>query len=197
MTAAKKGAPNIPLSVKTRIGFDSNMIDRWLPEILAENPAAVTLHLRTRKEMSDVPARWEVMHGAVKIRDTLNPNVPILGNGDVKDLRHARAKIAESGCDGVMLGRAIYGNPWLFSEHTPARSEKIAALIEHLILFQELLDETTNYAVMKKHFKAYITGWENAKELRVKLMETQNVDEAIAILDKQSVSSSQHQYSSV
>jgi nifR3 family TIM-barrel protein len=182
MRAAQRGAPDIPLSVKTRIGYESDTLDVWLPEILKEKPSAVTLHLRTRKEMSEVPAHWERMAQAVKIRDEISPETKLLGNGDVKDIADARAKIAESGCDGVMLGRAIYGNPWLFIEHVPTREEKIQALIEHLELFEQLLDETTNYAVMKKHFKAYISGWDNAKELRIKLMNTNAISDALEIL---------------
>ena len=94
-----------------------------------------------------------------------------------------------------MLGRAIYGNPWLFlkknnpedtrgtgTTYVPSREERITALIEHLRYFNELLIETTNFAVMKKHFKAYINGWPDAKELRIRLMETQTVPEAIEIL---------------
>lgn len=182
MRAAKRGAPDIPLSIKTRIGYNEDTLATWLPEILAEEPAAVTLHLRTRKEMSDVPAHWDAMARAVEIRNKLNSKTLLLGNGDVSDIADARTKVTDTGCDGVMLGRAIYGNPWLFVEHVPTKEEKIAALIEHLKLFQELLDETTNYAVMKKHFKAYISGWDNAKELRVRMMETKNVAEAIEIL---------------
>jgi tRNA-dihydrouridine synthase len=97
-----------------------------------------------------------------------------------------------------MLGRAIYGNPWLFknidtiraekqgdiSPHAPTREEKVAALIEHLQLFDKLQSGNTNYAVMKKHFKAYISGWESAKELRIQLMDTQSVKESLDILTK-------------
>jgi nifR3 family TIM-barrel protein len=184
MRAARRGAPDIPLSVKTRIGYDKDTLESWLPELLAENPVAVTIHARTRKEMSDVPAHWDAVARAVKIRDTLASKTFILGNGDVKDLADAREKVMQTGADGVMLGRAIYGNPWLFADREipPTKEEKILALIEHLKLFQELLDETTNYAVMKKHFKAYISGWDHAKELRVRMMDTKNVQEAIAIL---------------
>jgi nifR3 family TIM-barrel protein len=184
MQAARRGAPNLPLSVKTRIGYDTDTLDSWLPELLTENPAAITIHARTRKEMSDVPAHWDAVRRAVEIRDAQDSKALILGNGDIKDLADARAKIQETGADGVMLGRAIYGNPWLFSDKkdTPTREEKIQALIEHLKLFDELLDETTNYAVMKKHFKAYISGWDNAKELRIKMMDTKSVAEAVALL---------------
>ena len=104
----------------------------------------------------------------------------------MKDIADARAKVEATKCDGVMLGRAIYGNPWLFSHsqeyESVTREQKIRALIEHLEHFDELLGDTTNYATMKKHFKAYISGWDGAKELRMKLMATEAVPEAQALL---------------
>jgi nifR3 family TIM-barrel protein len=198
MRAARRGAPTLPLSVKTRIGYDKDELDTWLPELLGEVPAAIVIHARTRKEMSDVPAHWDAIARAVKIRDDIqNPrgntsgmDTLILGNGDVQNLAEARSRVAETGCDGIMLGRAIYGNPWLFSYsrelennvQSPIPKERIEALIEHLKLFDELLGDITNYATMKKHFKAYISGWDNAKDLRIRLMETQNSNEAQEIL---------------
>jgi len=192
--AAKRGFAG-PVSVKTRIGYNTDELETWLPELLAEDLAAITLHLRTRKEMSEVPAHWERMARAVQIRnerqgDALTHTL-ILGNGDVKSLDDARTKAAETNCDGVMLGRAIYGNPWLFSGRTdePSPKERIEALLEHLQLFDELLSDVTNYAIMKKHFKAYISGWpasagrDGAKELRAKLMETESVEEASVLLE--------------
>ena len=180
--AAKKS--ELPVSVKTRIGYNTDELDAWLPELLAEELAAVIIHARTRKEMSDVPARWDTVARAVTLRDSLGSKTLILGNGDVKDIADARAKVAETKCEGVMLGRAIYGNPWLFAERAepPTREEKISALFEHLGLFEELLGTTTNYATMKKHFKAYISGWDGAKDLRVRLMETTSLEEALALL---------------
>jgi nifR3 family TIM-barrel protein len=183
---------DVPISVKTRIGYNEDTLETWLPELLAENLSAITIHARTRKEMSDVPAHWDAVARAVQIRNALGSATLIIGNGDVKDLTDARAKATETGCDGVMLGRAIYGNPWLFANaNSPELSrgavtpqEKIQALIEHLNLFDELLDETTNYAVMKKHFKAYISGWDGAKSLRIQMMETQDSAGAIALLQK-------------
>src|SRR3989338_7494867 len=186
--AAKKGSASrrMPVSVKTRIGYNTDQLDSWLPELLAEEPAAVTIHARTRKEMSDVPARWDTVARAVALRDSLGSKTLILGNGDVKDIADARAKVEATKCDGVMLGRAVYGNPWLFSHsqeyESVTREQKIRALIEHLEHFDELLGDTTNYATMKKHFKAYISGWDGAKELRMKLMATEAVPEAQALL---------------
>ena len=186
--AAKRGFGG-PVSVKTRIGYNTDELDTWLPELLAEEPAVVILHARTRKEMSDVPAHWDAIAHAVQIRDALTSSTLIVGNGDVKDIVDARAKITQTSCDGVMLGRAVFGNPWLFAEqaqpHTP--QERIEALLEHLELFDGLLGDTTNYATMKKHFKAYISGWDNAKELRVKLMETEDISEAREIIGSATV----------
>ncbi|MDP2648851.1 MAG: tRNA-dihydrouridine synthase [bacterium] len=184
--AAKKGAGVIPVSVKTRIGYSRDTLEEWLPELLAEEPAAVALHARTRKEMSDVSAHWERIKRSVEIRDELKSPTLIIGNGDVRDLADAREKAAETGCDGAMLGRSVFGNPWLFSDRkdAPTPSERIKALLEHLGLFEELMAETTNYAVMKKHFKAYISGWPDASAMRVRLMETEDVEEARVILQE-------------
>ena len=181
--AAKKGFAG-PVSVKTRIGYNKDELETWLPELLAEEIVAVTLHARTRKEMSDVPAHWDRIARAVEIRDELKSKALILGNGDVKDLNDAKAKVAETNCDGVMLGRAIFGNPWLFSGRSgePSPHERIEALLRHVAFFDELLGGVTNFATMKKHFKSYISGWDGAKELRVKLMETDAVADAMDIL---------------
>ena len=180
--AAKKSG--LPVSVKTRTGYTKDELDAWLPELLAEEPAAIIIHARTRKDMSAVPAQWDRIKRAVEIRDEKRSPTLIVGNGDVRDIADARVKAEGSGCDGVMLGRAIYGNPWLFAERTdvPTRDERIAALIEHLELYEELLGSVSNFALMKKHFKAYISGWDGAKELRVPLMETETLDDARKIL---------------
>ena len=177
--AAKKAG--LPVSVKTRIGYDGDELDTWLSELLAEEPAAITIHARTRKEMSDVPARWETIERAVAIRDSLGSQTLIIGNGDVKDIADARAKVAETKCDGVMLGRAIFGNPWLFSNSQEFRNKpeyRLHALVEHLQLFDELLSDATPFATMKKHFKSYVSDWSGAKELRMQLMKISTVDEA-------------------
>jgi tRNA-dihydrouridine synthase len=181
--AAKRGFGG-PVSVKTRLGFNSDELEAWLPELLAEEPSAVVLHARTRKEMSAVPARWDRVKRAVEIRNSLSSKTLIVGNGDVKDLADARAKCSSSRADGAMLGRAVFGNPWLFSERVdePSREERIRALVEHIELFGQKMTGYSSDATMKKHFKAYISGWDGAKELRMRLMETTTLDVASAIL---------------
>jgi nifR3 family TIM-barrel protein len=181
--AAKRGAPNLPISVKTRLGYNKDELDAWLPELLAEEPAVVTIHARTRKEMSLVPARWDRIKRAVEIRDELGSKTLIIGNGDLKDVADMEAKVKESGADGAMIGRGIFGAPWLFG--TPkTKEEGLTIAIEHARLFEELLGDIKNFAIMKKHFKAYAEGFPGAKELRVQLMETHNAREIESIIGK-------------
>ncbi len=182
--AGKRGAPSLPVSVKTRIGYAVNQLPEWVPILLGEGIAALTIHARTRNELSEVPARWGHIAETVAIRDSLGASTLIFGIGDVLDLEDARAKVADTGCDGVMIGRAIYCNPWLYADRKtpPAPDEKIGALLEHLALFDELLAAVVHFAVMKKHFKAYISGWEHASALRARLMETESVAEARRVL---------------
>ncbi len=223
--AAKDGISeankNIPISVKTRIGYGANEMETWLPFLLRQNIAALTVHLRTRKELSNVPAHWEYMQRIVEIRNEISPETLILGNGDVVDMDDARKKVIETGCDGIMIGRAIFGNPFLFSKslnsapsprlgegwsevvrnflfrlhiikknkywlrHTAdiPLKQKLDVMIEHAELFEKLLGDIKNFAIMKKHFKAYANGFPGAKELRIRLMETSNTKEVRKIVD--------------
>ena len=187
--AAKESG--LPVSIKTRIGYNKDEIETWIPALLEEDLAALSIHLRSRKEMSNVPAHWEAMPKIIEMRNQMKKGTLIIGNGDVVDIDDAKKKYKETGCDGVMLGRAIFGNPWLFAdlaygerssqiEH-PDRSvgtkEKLEVMIEHAKLFEKLLSKYKNFAIMKKHFKAYVSEFEGAKELRMKLMETTNAKE--------------------
>jgi nifR3 family TIM-barrel protein len=188
----------IPVSVKTRVGYNKVQIDEWIPFLLAQGIDALTVHARTRKEMSKVPARWEYVKEVVEIRNKMGLKTKIIGNGDVLDLDDARKKCKETGCDGAMLGRAIFGNPWLFAGLECQRAsltkefmskvpfdirEKLSVMAEHTKLFEELLGKHKNFAIMKKHYKAYVNGWDGAKELRVKLMEAENASQVEQIVN--------------
>lgn len=175
VAAAKRGAPNLPVSVKTRLGYNQDTLEDWLPKILAAKPVALALHARTRKEMSKVDAHWDRVKRAVEIRNALGSDTLIVGNGDVKSVAHARELVAQTGCDGVMIGRGIFGSPWLFSAQTQRSiEERLRICIEHTKLFEELLGDLKSFAIMKKHFKAYIEGFDGAKELRTRLMEAKD-----------------------
>lgn len=182
--ATKSGAGDLPVSVKTRIGYTKNELATWLPNLLAAKLAAVTIHARTRNELSKVPARWEHIKEAVAIRDaiTSSSETRIIGNGDVQSLAHARELIAKSGADGAMLGRAMFGNPWVMCEHQPTTAEKIQALIEHTELFEKEFTDIKSFAIMRKHFASYIEGFDGAKEVRTKLMACDTAQEVKDIL---------------
>lgn len=234
--AAKEGAvradgTRLPISVKTRIGYNKNELETWLPALLEAGPAVITLHARTRKEMSKVPARWEHVARAVEIRDeffakkwamekqgsanknnsgenisgesTLCEKTLILGNGDVLSIQDGYEKCKTTGADGAMLGRAIFGNPWLFKNlvgdaggaasdagapgpaYTPTIQEKLNAMVEHTKIFETQLGDIKNFAIMKKHYKAYVNGFDGAKELRMELMEkATNADEVKGVVDR-------------
>ena len=203
--AAKEGAPNLPITVKTRIGYNKNELETWLPALLEVGPAVVTIHARTRKEMSKVPARWEHVKRAVEIRNeffdaqdakngtdtkTSGDRTLIFGNGDAVSIADSYQKGIETGCDGIMLGRAIFGNPWLFKNldeqreveivdgvpksvgaHEPSIEEKLRVMVEHTKEFEAKLGDIKNFAIMKKHYKAYVNGFDGAKEFRLELME--------------------------
>ncbi len=170
--AAQEGVTGkIPVSVKTRIGFNADELETWLPELLAEQPAAITVHARTKKDMSLVPARWEHVARAVEL--ARGTGTLIIGNGDVRNMDEARQRVAETGCDGVMIGRGLFGNPWFFDETKKVVSvaEKLSVMMEHTQLYEELFKNKKSFEVMKKHYKAYVHGFDGAHELRIRLME--------------------------
>ncbi len=190
--AALKGiassGQNIPLSVKTRIGFNKEEIDIWIPELLKENIQALTIHLRTKKEMSLVPANWDHLKKVKELIQKSGKEILLIGNGDVVSLADAKEKALKYGCDGVMIGRGIFGNPWFFSDKLQDSitiKEQIESLKEHIKLFDKelLIPGHKSYAVMKKHFKAYLNGFKGAKEIRNKLMNTNNPHQSISLLN--------------
>lgn len=239
--AAKEGAvrddgTRLPISVKTRIGYNKNELETWLPALLEAGPAVITLHARTRKEMSKVPARWEHVKRAVEIRDEFFSNknnnqklsnrsgnsidavsedgvyntdiekTLILGNGDVLSIQDGYEKCKATGADGAMIGRAIFGNPWLFKNlngndfndtntgahkdgapgpaYEPTLHEKLKVMVEHTREFEKRLGDIKNFAIMKKHYKAYVNGFDGAKELRMELMEKGgNSDQVSGVVD--------------
>lgn len=187
--SAVEGANGLPVSVKTRIGYNRDELSEWLPHLLDTGLSAITLHARTRKEMSLVPAQWEKVTQAVDLRNAHNPNILILGNGDALGIDDAKEKAQHSGADGVMLGRAIFGNPWLFTKYSGftkpriSTEERLRVMVEHTKLYEELLPHKS-FAIMKKHYKAYVSGFDGAGELRSELMKAQNAKDVEEAVDR-------------
>ncbi len=191
----KRGAGELPVSVKTRIGYNKIITEEWVSHLIEAEPASITLHGRTMKEMSKVPAHWdEIGKGAVLCRKA---EIPIIGNGDVMTCVEGVAKAEQYGLDGIMVGRGIFSNPWFFDPSVdPAAKtpkEKIELLKKHIALFTELWGNNKNFDVMKRFFKVYISGWPayrdrgGAKELRAKLMASKNQQEAVDTLENYAI----------
>lgn len=184
--AAQEGAGDLPVSVKTRLGYNKMEFMEWLPKILECNIPVLTVHLRTRKEMSLVDAHWELMPEIVKLVRDMTGSIEeggtiVLGNGDITSVTEGKQKAKETGADGVMVGRGIFGTPWFFDEEEFNRGksleERLKICIEHTKLFEERLGDIKSFAIMKKHYKAYVHGFDGAKELRMELMECKNSGE--------------------
>ncbi len=185
------------VSVKTRVGYNAVELDTWIPILLEQELDLITIHARTRKEMSKVEADWSHVKTVVKMRDEWaekNPGkvVPLIfGNGDVLDISDAYEKCKNSNADGAMIGRAMFGNPWLFKDienlnasekFIPSREDRIKALIRQVEVFDKELGDVKSFAVMKKFFKTYMTGFDDAKEIREKIMSMESAGEVIGFL---------------
>lgn len=129
----KDAEKNIPVSVKTRIGYHKPEINTWIRFLLEQDIAVLTVHARTRKELSKVPARWETITECVRMRDQYAPQTLLFGNGDVVDIEDADAKAKQTGCDGIMIGRAIFGNPWLFDARQTVESKRQSLPFEKIL----------------------------------------------------------------
>jgi nifR3 family TIM-barrel protein len=175
-----RGAGKLPVSVKTRLGF--NAIDHdWIKHLLNTDIVALGVHARTRKEMSKVPAHWDELGKISEIAK--ESGKLIIGNGDVLNLEGAKEKAETYGLDGIMVGRGIFHNPWFFSgKEVTDPKERIKLLVKHLENFEKLWGSDKNFDVMKRFFKIYITGYPGAKELRTELMNTKSASGVIKIL---------------
>lgn len=153
INATIKGAGGLPVSVKTRIGFREIETEAWVKILLQTKIAALTLHLRTVSEMSKVPVHWDEISRAVDLKKSLHSDTLIIGNGDIKSLSEAKEKCKEYGIDGIMIGRGIFENVWMFNENIEPEKitpkQKIDLLIRHLALFRKTWKNGRNFALMK------------------------------------------------
>ncbi len=184
--AVQDGAGDLPVSVKTRIGFDRIVTKEWLQVLLETRPAAITVHARTVREMSEVPAHWDEVAAAVDSRNGAGSETLIIGNGDVSDRADGMEKFQTHHPDGIMIGRGIFTNIWAFGQKPPDEEgrfrTKLALLMEHIELFEKTWAGKKHFQIMKKYFKIYVSDHPGAHDLRVRLMETKSAGEAIGIL---------------
>lgn len=194
IAATKEGlAGEIPLSVKIRIGFKLPETETWVGFLLEQGIEALTVHGRTTKEMSKVPADWSEIAKAVGVRNEMKSSTVIIGNGDVLSREDALNKSHQSGVDGVMIGRGVFQDPYLFQIPNPKSQisnsnnniieKRLELLLQHMHLYESYWEGTKPFANLKKYFKIYCQGFDNAKELRVQLMESSTSTEVQGIIN--------------
>ena len=179
--AAKQSS--LAVSVKTRLGY--SRLDEWRPwltNILEEQPAALTVHFRTKKEMSKVPAHYELVPEVIALRNELSPTTKLIINGDIKSPADGQ-KFIEQGADGLMIGRGVFQNPFCFEKtpRTHERAEYLDLMRTHLDLYEKY--GLSPYDPLKHFFKIYINNFAGASEIRDRLMQTKTIAEARAIID--------------
>lgn len=172
--AVKEGAGDLPVSVKTRIGFERVKYEEWLGFLLEQKITALTVHLRTVKELSKVPAHWELMPAIKELRDQIAPDTILIGNGDIMTLEEVHEKNELYGIEGFMIGRGIFANPWLFNQAIDIEKvtieERIALFQHHIDLFLQRWGGTKNFANLKKFAKTYINHFPESSKFREELM---------------------------
>jgi len=187
--ATKRGlAGRLPLSVKTRIGF-SEVDMTWFEFLLGKDLDMLTVHGRTRKEMSKVPAHWDVVGKVRELRDELAPRTLIVGNGDAIDHAHGLELAGKWGLDGIMIGRGVFKDPYAFAKEsswgTLTRGDRIALYTKHVKLFADTWQAGERPVhTLNKFCKIYINGFDGAKELREQLMSSTDTDELLQILNE-------------
>lgn len=178
----------LPLSIKTRLGFRE--VDyTWHEFLLGFQPAMLTVHVRTTRQMSKVPAQWEAIMPIVRLRDSIAPNTKIVLNGDIIDYEHGCGLAEQFKVDGIMIGRGVFKNPFCFAQNAQemwneqGREQRIALFKKHLDLHRQTYPEgTRKFDPLKKFAKIYISDFPGASELREQIMQTRNITEALSLV---------------
>ena len=181
---ATKEATELPVSAKTRLSYSNTegiQYNEWLPLLLKEQLSMLTVHLRTKTEMSKVPAHYELIPEILKMRDEIAPETKIIVNGDVKNRKEAEV-LAEKypGIDGVMIGRGAISNPFCFRETEPTQKELYELLLYHLEVFER--DSRRPFETMRHFFKSYVKDFPGAGEIRNRMMVAENAEEVRRIV---------------
>ncbi|MBP8707734.1 MAG: tRNA-dihydrouridine synthase [Caldisericia bacterium] len=182
--SVKDGAEEVPVSVKTRLGW-SRYDENWIRFLLEQGLDALTIHLRTAVGESAIEADWEKISLCLKLRDKIDKDTLIFGNGDVKSIEQAMEYYREYDVDGVMIGRAAIDAPWIFSEHRKFSDlDRIKLFKKHVFLFKKTWGDTKNFSILKKFIKSYVSDFPNSQEIRERMMNTKSIDDLLQIIDE-------------
>lgn len=185
--ATKDGASGkIPVSIKTRLGF-SDVDLGWTQYLLEQRPDALTIHGRTAKQLSKGESNWDLIGEVRKQRDQISPKTVIIGNGDVKTRNQGEELANKYQLDGIMIGRGVFGDPYVFSQKSPwldfTKRQKLKLFIKHIRLFDKTWGQSKNPSTLKKFAQVYINGFNGASSLRASLMQCRSTKELINVLE--------------
>lgn len=166
------------ISVKTRLGVETPIVDKWISHLLKEDLDLITVHGRTLKQGYAGTADWNMIKEAVNLAK--NTNTKIWGNGDIASISQAKEYCDLYGVTGVLIGRAAMGNPWVFTDHTPTPAEKFRTMLLHAQIFKEVFPHRS-FDSLRKHFILYSYGLKNAKQLRSSLVRISSIEEVLAL----------------
>jgi tRNA-dihydrouridine synthase len=186
--ATREGAGDaLPVSVKTRVGFTT--VDMGWIEFLLNKKILnmLSIHARTAKQLSNVPADWDLLGRVAELRNSLSPATLIVGNGDVASRGQAEELAKKYDLDGIMIGRGVLHDPFVFAKHSPwgqwGKGQKLALFRKHIELYLKTYEgKERHFEALRKFCKLYINGFDGASELRAKFMETKNPQQALALL---------------
>lgn len=182
--AVKENARDLPVSVKTRIGYDK--IDySWIEFLLSKKLAMLTVHGRLAKEGYSTPSRWDIFKKIKELRDEISPDTLLIGNGDIADRKKGEELVKKYRLDGYMVGRGILTNPWFFSGREDiSEEERLGILKKHLEIFGKTYGESKSFNTQKKYIKAYVSGFDGAGKLRDELMSANTIAEINIVIGK-------------
>lgn len=184
--ATREGAGSLPVAIKTRLGlYKTEEMSTWIPELLEAKPDVLITHGRTMKEMSKVPAHWDLIGQVARMCH--DAGVLCVGNGDITSRRQGIEMAEKYDVDGLMVGRGIFQNPWMFGvdtdkNHSP--EQRLELLLKHMELWLKQWDGIKSFDLMKKFYKIYVSGWPGAHELRSKLMAEKELESARNIINE-------------
>ncbi len=184
--ATIEGANGMPVSIKTRLGFDKTDYT-WHEFLLGYKPSMLTVHVRTTRQMSKVPADWQAIEPIITLRDKISPETKIVLNGDIMNKEQGLELAKTHGVDGIMIGRGIFSDPYAFAEISPwpkmDKESRIELLKRHLNLHEQTYgDGERKFNPLKKFAKVYISNFPGASELRDRIMHTNSIAEAFEVL---------------
>jgi len=178
----------LPLSIKTRVGLKAIDLS-WIEFLLRQNIDMLCVHVRTVKEKSLVPAHHELFSEISTMRDKISPTTILVGNGDIESRSQAKILAQKTGLDGVMIGRGIFKDPFVFSSNSPwtemTPNERLELYVRHVRLFRQTWGNNERKVhTLNKFCKIYVNGFDGAKDLREKLMDAKSADDLLDLLSQ-------------